>query len=606
MSPHPSKGAPSEHHLEDCPLLVIAACFCKAGLTQLNLEPTPLMAAVVTTVASDACCRASGATREQIYRRTLLVVWPRSQALAHAAQAGFDALQALLSRRVQDSTALEEIKARRQQQQQQAATTADTAALVDTGDQQQQQQQGAADAAVEDDTTDQQQQHQRPPKRQRTGASTSTVKVHADTSHMQKTVHQELFQVLRACVKHLEMQLRQSSASSYTQQVTAVLQRGVKAIAMRVKGAAVAVQRLLLAVATLPGHALRDGALVAAMSAAAGWVDAAVVGPPLQQMVSVCMSQQSSSCIAFIRELASQPQLQQQLATAALGAVRAEGAMASQLLALALAVPGLAEQQQQIVAAVAAGVQADTSAHTADCVSRQLSKFDSLPQLQHQLRAAVAAAVMAAGPVGHVTSCAAVLQAYGKDQQLQEQFVQGIAAALNSSSSSSWQAEAAVHLLPLLQDSLPLQKSLRAAIAGSIFTNRTLLAAQTDSSLLQLSGMLLGDKQLRAAYYDHFAAAVLQHRADSYSLLKQLLQSAEVQAALDVPEVQQLVVFQVHNLERLSAVPAFSWNMPQAAFPSNKQVGCQYAHVMWTLCLCRKSMHCAGGEHACWAQAVHM
>jgi hypothetical protein len=419
---------------------------------------------------------------------------------------------------------------------------------------------------------------------------------------MQKTVHQELFQVLRACVKHLEIQLRQSSASSYTQQVTAVLQHCVKAIAMRVKGAAVAVQRLLLAVATSPGHALRDGALVAAMAAAAGRVDAAVVGPPLQQMVSACMAQQSSSCIAFIQELASQPQLQQQLATAALGAVRAEGDMASQLLALALAVPGLQDVPQQVVAAVIAGVQAGGSAHTADCVSEKLSEFESLPQLQQQLTAAVAAAVMAAGPVGHLSSCAAVLQVYRQDAQLREQFVQGIAAALNSSS-SSWQAEAAVQLLPLLQDSPPLQKSLRAAIAGSIFTNRTLLAAQTDSSLLHLSGMLLGDKQLRAAYYDHFAAAVLQHRADSYSLLKQLLQSAEAQAALDVPEVQQLVRIQVDNLTRLSAVPAFGWNMPQAGFPSNKQVGFVCAYAVRRLCLCSTPMH-HDNMHACAAAHI--
>ena len=558
------------------------------------------MAAVVTIVASDACCRASGATREQIYRRTLLVVWPRSQALAHAAQAGFDALQALLSRRVQDSTALEEVKARsstrkqqqvagdtaavgdagdQQQQQQAGADTAavgdtgdhhkqqqqqaaDTAAVGDTGDQQQQQQKAAdtaaegdtghqqqqrqkrqaADAAIEDDTTDQQQQQQQP-KRQRTGASTSKAKSHK-RSHRQKCPHQELLHVLVACVKHLQAQLQQSSASSYTQQVTAVLQHGVKAIAMRVKGAAAAVQRLLLAVAASPGNALGDGALAAAMAAAARLLDAAVVGPPLQRLVSSCMAQQSSSCIGFIRELASQPRVQQQLATAALGAVRAEADTACQLLALALAVPGLPELQQQIVAAVTAGVQADGSAHTAVCVSRKLSECELLPQLQQQLTAAVAAAVMAAGPVGHLSSCAAVLQAYRQDAQLQEQFVQGIAAALNISS-STWQE-----------------------------------AAQTDSSLLQLSGMLLGDEQLRAAYYDHFAAAVLQ-RGASYSLLKQLLQSAEVQAALQVPEVQQLVVFQVHNLERLSAVPAFSWNMPQAGFSSNKEVGYWCAYFLW-------------------------
>jgi hypothetical protein len=91
--------------------------------------------------------------------------------------------------------------------------------------------------------------------------------------------------------------------------------------------------------------------------------------------------------------------------------------------------------------------------------------------------------------------------------------------------------------------------------------------------MLLLSGMLLVDKQLWTTYYCYFAAAVAQ-RADSYSLLKQLLQSAEVQAVLSLPEVQQLVACQVANLERLSAVTPFSWNMPQAAFPSNKQVGC--------------------------------
>lgn len=50
------------------------------------------------------------------------------------------------------------------------------------------------------------------------------------------------------------------------------------------------------------------------------------------------------------------------------------------------------------------------------------------------------------------------------------------------------------------------------------------------------------------------------------------LQTSAVQAALDRPEVQQLVACQVANLQRMAAVPAFSWHMPQAKMPGFPQV----------------------------------
>lgn len=103
-----------------------------------------------------------------------------------------------------------------------------------------------------------------------------------------------------------------------------------------------------------------------------------------------------------------------------------------------------------------------------------------------------------------------------------------------------------MQLQQLLQDTPNLCKVLAAAIAQTLFVNQALLGAQTDDSMLQLSNMLLGDRQLRAAYYDLFAATVAS-KAGNYVLLKQLLQSGPVQEALAVPEVQQLVRCQVQT-----------------------------------------------------------
>lgn len=121
-----------------------------------------------------------------------------------------------------------------------------------------------------------------------------------------------------------------------------------------------------------------------------------------------------------------------------------------------------------------------------------------------------------------------------------------------------------------LNSSAALRKRVESAIAEAVFTRASLLTVQTDASMLRLSSMLLGNPQLRAAYYDHFAAAVSQRR-ESYELLKQLLQSAPVTAALATPEVQQLVACQIANLQRLSAVPPYMWNMPQAVVPGGVQ-----------------------------------
>lgn len=147
-----------------------------------------------------------------------------------------------------------------------------------------------------------------------------------------------------------------------------------------------------------------------------------------------------------------------------------------------------------------------------------------------------------------------------------EQLVTAAAAAIRNRR-STWQVTQEAQLLAALQATPALRKRVEAAIAECAFTQGTLLAAQTGDSMLQLSDMLLGNLQLRAAYYDHFVAAAEQQK-DRYQLLKELLQSGAVRGALAVAEVQQLVCCQVANLERLGAVPPFNWHMPSAVVPA--------------------------------------
>jgi hypothetical protein len=203
-----------------------------------------------------------------------------------------------------------------------------------------------------------------------------------------------------------------------------------------------------------------------------------------------------------------------------------------------------------------------------------------MPQLQHKLTAAVAAAVMAAGPAVNLSSCIPLLQACKQQPPMLEQSVQAIAADLRSTG-ITWQVSTAGQLLPCLEETPGLHKLLSSAIAERLFTSRGLLANQTDASILQLSDLLLTSPQLRAAYYDHSAAAVEQ-RPHNYQLLQQLLQSGAVRANLAMPEVQQVVACQVANLRRLSAVPPFSWCMANAKLPAGSLVSC--AGALYEVC----------------------
>jgi len=145
------------------------------------------------------------------------------------------------------------------------------------------------------------------------------------------------------------------------------------------------------------------------------------------------------------------------------------------------------------------------------------------------------------------------------------------AVAVICSRSSAWQVRDALPVLEALRDAPALQQRVQAAIAQRVFIHPGVLAVQSNASMLLLSELLLGNPQLRAAYCDHYAIAVGQQR-DSYDLLKQLLASGAVKGALAMAEVQQLVALQIANLERLSAVPAFTWHMPEARLPSYSTV----------------------------------
>lgn len=114
-----------------------------------------------------------------------------------------------------------------------------------------------------------------------------------------------------------------------------------------------------------------------------------------------------------------------------------------------------------------------------------------------------------------------------------------------------------------------LNSALKGMFASD--SSASLLSRQTDESMLLLSQLLLADAGLTRSYYAQFATAVAQRRS-RYSLLKQLLQTAAVQAALELPAVQQLVACQVANLRRMAAAAPFSWHMPQASVPGNPEV----------------------------------
>jgi hypothetical protein len=141
----------------------------------------------------------------------------------------------------------------------------------------------------------------------------------------------------------------------------------------------------------------------------------------------------------------------------------------------------------------------------------------------------------------------------------------------------AWQVTEAAAVIDALSTDPTLPRVLQYAVTECVFTSSALLAAQSDSSMLQLSDMLLGNPQLCAAYYDHFTAAVLA-RPHHNRLVGQLVQTSLVQAHAAMPEIQQLVHCRIAVLEPLARVPKFNLQMPQAKMPS-------YPQVCW-VCLC--------------------
>jgi hypothetical protein len=360
-----------------------------------------------------------------------------------------------------------------------------------------------------------------------------------------------------------------------------VLQLGVKAMQLGIRGAAgPLLQQLLFVCSAREG--LADPKTAAALAAAAVMLEAEAVGPPLQQLVIKEMQPQPRNCIALIRMLPEPQQLQHQLASAAVAATPA--AMVEHLVSLILAIPGLPAMQQAAVDKIVSAMQGDESASTAAKVAGLLSKLCDQPVLQQQLASAAVTVLCAAGPMQHCSSVVQLLRVCQGQQEMTDTLIAAVCSALRNST-AVWQASGLVQLLDALDvlDSASAARStvLAAAIEGLFETDGSsvgssssaLLSSQTDDSMLQLSQLLLLEDQLAAANYERFAAAVAA-RKGNYPLLKQLLQSESVLAALDRAGVQRLVVCQVANLGKMSVVPPFTWRMPKAKMPSHPKVSC--------------------------------
>jgi hypothetical protein len=285
----------------------------------------------------------------------------------------------------------------------------------------------------------------------------------------------------------------------------------------------------------------------------------------------------AAKAVPLLQQLQALPELQQQLAAAA-AVAGLFNTQVQPLVALALAVPDLPDLQQAAVAKAAAAVQADPTGLLAVRAAPLLQRLQALPQLQQQLAAAGVAALRVAGPMEHCSTAVLLLQSC-KGYELRmprEQLLGAICRETSSGRASSWQMTELQQLLQATPVAEGARAAMLAAAAQGMFLSNSsavLQSRQTDDSMLLLSQLLLGDAGLTRSYYSRFATAVAQRR-ENYSLLKQLLQTAGVRAALELPGVQQLVSCQVANLQRLAAVAPFSWHMPQASVPSYRQVSC--------------------------------
>jgi len=473
---------------------------------------------------------------DQIYRRTLLVVWPRSQALVHAKRAGLTALLALLKLRVDEAAALHK----------RSNTSSSSHSVQQDPDQQDDAAGGDATSKGADQGPGQQQQQQPGGRGQGAGTAaaaaapgeittTATTTSNKSSSKLQQASADALA-ALKACVKQLAAWVKDSSAKHWQVErnstgAAAALEQGVRLVQLGVQGAAEAVHKLLAALAASSQCLLDDADLVTALAAAAEALGPRAVSQPLQQLIKTNMADQSQHCVELISRVAGNAELQQQLVSAALSAL--PGAAVDPLLTLAAVVTDLPALQQQVVDKVAAAVAGDTTAGIAAEVAPLLSRLDDAPQLQQQLAAASAGVMCAAGPLQHIERCLEVLELQHVAQEVKQVVVSAVAAALQGGS-SSWQVSQVLRLLEVLGDEPELQQLLQTQVAASLFDNTAhsvkVLGEQTNGSILELSDMLLGSKELREQYYSSFTAAVLQ-RSDRFALLQQLLETDALQAA---------------------------------------------------------------------------
>lgn len=252
----------------------------------------------------------AGPELDHNYRRALLVLWPRSQALVNAQRAGLAAVLAILAARTQEYAV---------QQQVQLQHVSHGVAGTHTG----------AAGAVSS-----------------TGAADMLAALKACVELLQRPPTAEPAKPSWSSCTFSSGRSGSASVPNKSQDITAVLQQGVLAVQLGAQSATEAVQRLL-ALTALSGMGLGDDVLAQALAAAAVVLDAAAAGPPPQQLISSCMGSHPSSCLTLIKGVASKLQLQQQLAMAALAAVQVSATTVDNLILLALAVPDLPAVQQE-------------------------------------------------------------------------------------------------------------------------------------------------------------------------------------------------------------------------------------------------------------------
>jgi hypothetical protein len=455
-----------------------------------------------------ACCCCSGPTVEHIYRRALLVMWPRSQSLSYAQNGqrpdqgiGLPAVLSVLKRRITDAEAQLKISSSSSSSKGSRSKSFKKVAKHVLA---------ALEASVQ-----------------------KLVQLQAQNIGL----NQQLTAPSKSFYQGGAYRTVSCATVSISEGVSTVLQQGTKAVQLGVKGARDVLLRLVASVAN-SRTGLTDTALVKQLAEAAALLDTAAVGPLLQQLVTRCMPGSPNCCLSLVTCLKSAPGLQQQVASAAVAAAGTGADAVAPLLSLAASLPGLPPVQQQVVDKLVTAMQQDSSAAVAGKVAGMLQRLKELPQLQQQLASAAAASLIAAGPVQHMYSILSLLlSTQPQEGELRQQLLDAVCAALHSPPAGAppYQASDISVRLPSLQQYPSLRQQLQAAMSDGIFANASLLAAQTDGSMLQLCEVLLSAKQLREKHFAAFAAAVAQ-RPGSITLLLQLAGKQHPESAM-----QQLV-----------------------------------------------------------------